>query len=123
LLALLGEHYRLSPAVEARGAAPAEVWQVEPDADQPGGRIGVIASVTAPFCGACDRTRITADGQLRTCLFSTRETDLRGALRAGADDEQLAALWQGSHAAKAASHGIGEPGFTQPVRTMSAIGG
>lgn len=123
ILGLLGERYRLSPAVRPRGSAPAELWRVEPDASQPGGVVGVIASVTAPFCGACDRTRITADGQLRTCLFSRTETDLRGPLRAGASDDDLASLWAGAHAVKAASHGIGEPGFVPPARTMSAIGG
>ena len=123
ILALLGERYSLSEASLARGSAPAELWRVAADADQPGGTIGVIASVTAPFCAACDRTRITADGQLRTCLFSTTETDLRSPLRDGADDDALAAVWMGAHARKAASHGIGEPGFTPPTRTMSAIGG
>lgn len=94
-----------------------------PDATQPGGHLGVIASVTAPFCGACDRTRITADGQMRTCLFSRTETDLRTPLRAGAPDEEIAELWAGAQGRKAAAHGIGEAGFVQPARTMSAIGG
>lgn len=123
LLALLRQRFRLAPASEERGGAPAELWQVEPDADQPGGLIGVIPSVTAPFCGACDRTRITADGQIRTCLFSRTETDLRTPLRAGASDRELAELWAGAQGRKAAAHGIGEPGFVQPSRTMSAIGG
>ena len=79
--------------------------------------------MTAPFCAACDRTRLTADGQIRTCLFSHTETDLRTPLRAGADDAALVDLWSGAHATKAAGHGIGEKGFHQPVRTMSAIGG
>jgi len=85
--------------------------------------VGVIASVTAPFCGACDRTRLTADGQLRTCLFSHTETDLRTALRAGASDEDLAGLWLGAHREKSAGHGIGMAGFQQPARNMSSIGG
>ncbi len=123
ILTLLAQRYTLSPAAEPRGAAPAELWQVAPDATQPGGLLGVIPSVTAPFCGACDRTRITADGQLRTCLFSRTETDLRAALRGGASDDELAQLWAGAQSLKAAAHGIGEPGFVQPARTMSAIGG
>ena len=123
ILALLNERFTLSPAAEPRGAAPAELWQVEPDASQRGGLIGVIPSVTAPFCGSCDRTRLTADGQLRTCLFSRTELDLRGPLRAGASDLELAELWTGAHSRKAAAHAIGEPGFVQPDRTMSAIGG
>ncbi|MBK8448367.1 MAG: GTP 3',8-cyclase MoaA [Micropruina sp.] len=123
ILTLLAQRYTLSTAAEPRGAAPAELWQVAPDATQPGGLLGVIPSVTAPFCGACDRTRITADGQLRTCLFSRTETDLRAALRGGASDDELAQLWAGAQSRKAAAHGIGEPGFVQPARTMSAIGG
>ncbi|MFT4217239.1 MAG: GTP 3',8-cyclase MoaA [Micropruina sp.] len=123
ILARLRERFTLRPAAEPRGTAPAELWQVAPDASQPGGRIGVIPSVTAPFCGACDRTRITADGQLRTCLFSRTETDLRTPLRDGASDAELAAIWAGAQSRKAAAHGIGEPGFVPPARTMSAIGG
>lgn len=123
ILALLAERFTLTAAVEPRGAAPAELWRVLPDATQPGGHLGVIASVTAPFCGACDRTRITADGQMRTCLFSRTETDLRTPLRAGAPDEEIAELWAGAQGRKAAAHGIGEAGFVQPARTMSAIGG
>jgi len=83
----------------------------------------VIASVTAPFCAACDRTRLTADGQVRTCLFSLTETDLRTPLRAGATDEELADLWTGAHESKWAGHSIGRADFRQPDRTMSAIGG
>ncbi len=123
ILGLLGGRFRLNPEVEPRGAAPAELWRVDPDDTQPGGTIGVIASVTSPFCAACDRTRVTADGQIRTCLFARTETDLRTPLRSGASDEEIAQLWQGAHAAKAAAHGIGEPDFVQPARTMSAIGG
>jgi cyclic pyranopterin phosphate synthase len=122
VLALLEEHFTLTPAPR-RGSAPAAEWLVAGDDCHPAGTIGVIASVTAPFCGACDRTRLTADGQLRTCLFAHTETDLRGALRAGADDAELAALWLGAHRGKAAGHGIGAAGFRQPARTMSSIGG
>ena len=123
ILALLGERFALTPAAEPRGAAPAELWQVAPDDTQPGGLVGVIPTVTSPFCAACDRTRITADGQIRTCLFSRTETDLRTPLRAGASDLEIAELWAGAQGRKAAAHGIGEPGFVQPTRTMSAIGG
>ncbi len=122
VLALLGEHFTLT-AEGHRGSAPAQEWLVAGDACHPGGRVGVIASVTAPFCGACDRTRLTADGQLRTCLFAHTETDLRTPLRAGADDGELAALWLGAHQRKAAGHGIDTAGFRPPARTMSSIGG
>ncbi len=123
ILDLLAGRFTLTQASEPRGSAPAELWQVAPDASQPGGLLGVIPSVSAPFCGACDRTRITADGQLRTCLFSRTETDLRTPLRGGASDREIAELWAGAQGRKAAAHAIGEPGFVQPNRTMSAIGG
>ncbi|HJE51917.1 MAG TPA: GTP 3',8-cyclase MoaA, partial [Tessaracoccus flavescens] len=123
ILAALGERFTLTPLDEPRGAAPAEVWAVAPDATQPGGRLGVIASVTNPFCGACDRTRITSDGQVRTCLFSRTETDLRAILRGGGTDDDIADAWLGAHRAKPRAHGIDEPGFEQPDRPMSAIGG
>jgi len=122
ILELLGEHFALSPA-DGRGSAPAQEWLVAAGDCHPAGRVGVIASVTAPFCAACDRTRLTADGQVRTCLFSLTEIDLRGPLRAGASDPELAELWVGAHAGKWAGHQIGRAGFTQPARTMSAIGG
>lgn len=117
---------RLSPAFdlaaeddETRGSAPAETFLVD------GGpaKVGVIGSVTRPFCGACDRVRLTADGQIRNCLFAREESDLRAALRDGATDEELAARWTASVAAKRAGHGIDDPSFLQPVRPMSAIGG
>jgi cyclic pyranopterin phosphate synthase len=85
--------------------------------------VGIIASVSEPFCAACDRTRLTADGQVRNCLFSEVETDLRGPLRAGASDEELAALIQGEMWRKRRGHGIGDPDFRQPDRPMSSIGG
>ncbi len=122
ILALLDTHFELTPA-PGRGSAPAEEWLVAAGACHPAGTLGVIASVTGPFCAACDRTRVTADGQLRTCLFSHTETDLRTPLRAGADDDELADLWVGGHQQKAAGHGIGRAGFRPPERTMSAIGG
>ena len=121
ILAQLRTRFALTEAKE-RGTAPAQEWLASAKG-LPSGRIGVIASVTAPFCAACDRTRLTADGQLRTCLFAHTETDLRTPLREGAGDAELAALWQAAHLGKAAGHGIGRPGFHQPARTMSAIGG
>jgi cyclic pyranopterin phosphate synthase len=122
ILGLLRTEFELTPA-PARGSAPAEEWLVAASGDRPAGRVGVIASVTAPFCGACDRTRLTADGQVRNCLFAHTETDLRTALRDGASDEELADLWRGAHLTKAAGHGIGSKGFHQPERGMSSIGG
>jgi cyclic pyranopterin phosphate synthase len=118
--ARLAEHFTLTPLPAAdRGSAPAERFLVD------GGpqTVGIIASVTAPFCAACDRTRLTADGQVRNCLFSRVETDLRGPLRDGASDEDLAALIQGEMWRKARGHGIGSKDFVQPDRPMSAIGG
>lgn len=102
-----------------RGSAPAERWLVD------GGphRVGVIASVTRPFCRACDRTRLTADGQVRTCLFAREETDLRGALRSDAPDEEIARIWTLAMWGKKAGSGLDEPSFLQPDRPMSAIGG
>ena len=87
------------------------------------GDVGVIASVSEPFCGSCDRVRVTPDGKLRTCLFSTWETDLKGPMRAGASDAEIAALFRGAVARKEAGHGINRPDFVKPGRTMHAIGG
>jgi len=103
----------------ARGSAPAETFLVD------GGpaRVGVIASVTRPFCGSCDRVRLTADGQVRNCLFARSESDLRSALRSGASDEEIALRWQAAVASKLPGHGINDPSFLQPDRPMSAIGG
>ncbi len=122
ILGLLRAQFELTPAA-ARGSAPAEEWLVAASGDRPAGRVGVIASVSAPFCGACDRTRLTADGQVRNCLFAHSETDLRTPLRDGASDLELANLWRGAHLSKAAGHGIGNTGFHQPERGMSSIGG
>jgi cyclic pyranopterin phosphate synthase len=104
---------------QVRGSAPAETWLVDGGPE----RVGVIGSVTRPFCGNCDRVRLTADGQLRNCLFAREESDLRGPLRAGADDAQLAARMRAALGAKRAGHGIDDPAFLQPARPMSAIGG
>jgi cyclic pyranopterin phosphate synthase len=131
ILTALTEEFRLTPADPAsRGAAPAETWWVaRPDGSPvptPAGtsaRVGIVASVTRPFCGDCDRTRLTADGQVRNCLFARTETDLRQLLRSGADDEQIAATWRGAMWVKRAGHGIDKQSFLQPQRPMSAIGG
>lgn len=112
----------LVPA-EGRGSAPAEVFAVSAPDIPAGAVIGVVGSVTAPFCSACDRVRLTADGQWRSCLFATTETDLRGPMREGASDDDLALLMVGDTALKGPGHGIDEPGFAQPARPMSAIGG
>jgi cyclic pyranopterin phosphate synthase len=119
ILASLEREFTLAPASEPRGSAPAELWTVD------GGpaTVGVIASVTRPFCGDCDRVRLTADGQVRNCLFAREESDLRTALRAGASDEDLADRWVVAMRGKRAGHGIDDPTFLQPDRPMSAIGG
>jgi cyclic pyranopterin phosphate synthase len=119
ILRKLSAAYELTPSEEPRGSAPAEKWLVN------GGPavVGVIGSVTRPFCGDCDRTRLTADGQVRTCLFSNTETDLRDAMRAGASDDELAERWRAAMWGKLAGHEINADGFAQPIRPMSAIGG
>ncbi|SDJ74102.1 cyclic pyranopterin monophosphate synthase subunit MoaA [Nocardioides sp. YR527] len=118
-LAALSAAFELTPAQEPRGSAPAELFYVD------GGpaKVGIIASVTRPFCGDCDRVRLTADGQVRDCLFARSESDLRTPLRAGASDADLAARWVTAMAGKRAGHGIDDLGFLQPDRPMSAIGG
>jgi GTP 3',8-cyclase len=87
------------------------------------GRIGFINPVSEPFCGDCNRIRLTADGRLRTCLFSLNETDLRGPMREGASDAQVQQLIRDAVWRKELKHHVGEPGFVQPARSMSAIGG
>ena len=120
ILAALDREFTLIPDdPRQRGSAPAEAFLV----DSGPARVGVIASVTRPFCGTCDRVRLTADGQVRNCLFARSESDLRGPLRAGADDAELAAAWRRAVAAKLPGHGINDPSFLQPDRPMSAIGG
>ncbi len=116
----LTQEFDLTPDDPAsRGSAPAETFLVN------GGpaRVGVIGSVTRPFCADCDRVRLTADGQVRNCLFAREESDLRDAMRDGASDEELVQRWQAAVWAKKAGHGINDPGFLQPTRPMSAIGG
>ncbi|MBO0773307.1 MAG: GTP 3',8-cyclase MoaA, partial [Actinobacteria bacterium] len=120
ILAALSAEFVLTPDdPAARGSAPAESFLVD------GGpaRVGVIGSVTRPFCGTCDRVRLTADGQVRNCLFAREESNLRDPMRAGASDEELARRWQQAVASKLPGHGINDPGFLQPARPMSAIGG
>ncbi len=120
ILAALTAGYALTPErADTRGSAPAETWLV----DGGPGRVGVIGSVSRPFCAACDRVRLTADGQIRNCLFAREESDLRRPLRAGASDAELAEVMLASLWAKKAGHGIDDASFLQPVRPMSAIGG
>ncbi|OSC39481.1 GTP 3',8-cyclase MoaA [Mycobacterium decipiens] len=123
VLAALRPHFNLRPDPAPRGSAPAELWLVDAGPNAPSGRFGVIASVSHAFCSTCDRTRLTADGQIRSCLFSTEETDLRGLLRGGADDGAIEAAWRTAMWGKPAGHGINDPDFIQPDRPMSAIGG
>jgi cyclic pyranopterin phosphate synthase len=120
ILAALSREFTLTPDDPGqRGSAPAEAFVI----DAGPARVGVIASVTRPFCGTCDRVRLTADGQVRNCLFARTESDLRGPLRAGASDADLAGRWQRAVAGKLPGHGINDPSFLQPDRPMSAIGG
>jgi cyclic pyranopterin phosphate synthase len=119
ILARLTATHTLVPDVEERGAAPAERWLV----DGTGLTVGVIASVTRSFCGACDRTRLTADGQIRNCLFAREESDLRTPLREGASGRRSRCRWRIATLTKLPGHGIDDPSFLQPSRPMSAIGG
>ncbi len=116
-------------------AAIEEHWPLEPEPREPSatarvyhfadgrGRIGFINPVSEPFCGDCNRIRLTADGRLRTCLFSLNETDLRGPMRAGAGDDELVQVIREAVWRKELKHQVNEPGFIQPSRTMSSIGG
>lgn len=118
MASLSGAGFVLTP-VDDPGPAPARRWDVN------GGlaEVGIVASVTRPFCGTCNRLRLTADGQWRNCLFAHGETDLRTPLRAGATDAELARLMAEGVAGKLPGHGIDDPTFLQPPRPMSAIGG
>lgn len=102
-----------------RGAAPADRWEYNDGK----GTVGVIPSVSHPFCGDCDRVRLTSDGQFRTCLFSTDESDLRALLRNGGTDDDIAAVIEKAVGAKWAGHHINQVNFIRPKRTMSQIGG
>ena len=117
--AMIARRWPLEPMTRERPSAPAERWRFADGA----GEVQFVSSVTAPFCAACDRLRLTADGRLRTCLFSETETDMLGPLRAGADDEELAAIARTAVAAKPPGHGIGREGWSYGGRPMSMIGG
>ena len=119
VLARIGERFPLLP-LEHDERAPATSYRF---ADGAPGTVGVIASVTEPFCDACDRMRLTADGQFRSCLFALDETNLRDPLRGGAGDDELERLIRAAMWEKWAGHRINHPDFVQPGRTMSAIGG
>lgn len=127
---ILSQRFRLAPDQRARDGAPAERFEVRsPDGDDALlGTVGIIASVTEPFCADCKRTRITAEGKVMSCLFSHEEVDLRALLRTGAPDEQVALRWQEAMWLKPKAHGMDHAGlgaadFVQPDRSMSAIGG
>ena len=121
ILDTLRTRFSLEPAEAPRGSAPAALWHATDGSLD--GYIGVIAAVTHPFCGDCDRTRLTTDGAVRNCLFAREETSLRDLMRSGASDDELATAWQECMSVKKAGHGIDSPLFIQPDRTMSAIGG
>lgn len=125
IFALLEPRFVLTPDEVPRAGAPAEKFLVSrrEDPETIVGTVGIIASVTRPFCADCTRTRLTAEGRVRTCLFSRTEVDLLTAMRSGASDEAIANLWKGAHWAKLAGHGMDSEGFEQPQRPMSAIGG
>jgi cyclic pyranopterin phosphate synthase len=118
ILEQLTREFDLEPYGD-RGSSPAQEFLVD------GGptTVGVIASVTAPFCGACDRVRLTADGQIRNCLFARDESDLLSLLRGNGTDEDIARMLRSNIEMKLPGHGINDPGFLQPDRPMSAIGG
>ncbi|HVE75175.1 MAG TPA: GTP 3',8-cyclase MoaA [Actinomycetota bacterium] len=118
IISTIGKHFELEPV--QRGVEPASVWRFSDGAP---GSVGVIASVTAPFCGTCNRIRITADGQFRTCLFSLVETDLRKLIRTGADDDEIAGSVRSAVSRKESGHLINSPDFVRPERSMSMIGG
>ena len=118
IVSAISEVFPLTP-VPARGAAPADRWSYNDGK----GMIGVIPSVSHPFCSDCDRVRLTSDGQFRTCLFATDETDLRGLLRNGGSDADIAAVIREAVSAKWAGHQINQVNFIRPKRTMSQIGG
>ena len=118
IVARIDAVFPLEP-LPARGAAPADRWRYRDG----GGTVGVIPTVTKPFCGDCDRVRLTADGQFRTCLFATDETDLRAAMRRGASDDDLARRIESAVGGKWAGHRIHQVDFVRPRRSMSQIGG
>lgn len=119
LLDVLGSRFTLTEPHRDDPSSPAEEWLVD------GGpaTVGIIASVTRAFCAACDRTRLTAEGTVRSCLFGDDETDLRGLLRGGADDAEIADRWRAAMWGKQAGHGMASADFVRPTRSMGAIGG
>ena len=120
----LSTRYELIPAGRDDPSAPAELWEVAGHfVDGRPATVGVIATVTRNFCAACDRTRLTAEGTVRSCLFSDDETDVLGVLRSGAPDSEIADVWRGAMWGKQAGHGIGGTAFHRPKRSMGAIGG
>ncbi len=119
ILAQLDAAFPLEPEPGDDPSAPARTFRYRDG----GGRVGVIASVTKPFCGTCDRIRLTADGQVRTCLFAHTEYDFRKLMRAGGSDDEIEALLRAAVLRKLPGHLISQPGFVQPARGMSAIGG
>ncbi|MDB6052942.1 MAG: 3,8-cyclase [Verrucomicrobiales bacterium] len=119
ILEVVKRHFELTPKIPVNASETAKRWGF-PDGK---GELGIIAPVSEPFCGHCNRLRLTADGQLRTCLFSLNEHDLRGVLRAGSSDEEVALYAQSVVLQKEAGHRIGQKDFAQPLRTMSCIGG
>lgn len=119
IVRIIDERWPLEEMPVADPAAPAERFSFVDGA----GEIGVIASVTRPFCGTCDRVRLTADGAARNCLFARRETSVRDVMRSGGTDAQLAALLRQEIWMKLPGHGINDPGFIRPYRSMSMIGG
>jgi cyclic pyranopterin phosphate synthase len=108
-----------SVVTDRANVAPATVYEFTDG----GGRVGVVATVTQPFCGSCNRLRLTADGAVRNCLFSDDELSVRDLLRAGGSDEEVALVLRRAVWGKRAGHGIGDPAFLRPVRSMSMIGG
>jgi cyclic pyranopterin phosphate synthase len=119
IVAAIGAEFPIEPARVTDPSAPATLYNYLDGR----GSVGVIASVTRPFCGHCDRIRLTADGQIRTCLFSLKEYDFRNAMRAGASDDEIVALLRAAVWRKEPGHLINSPFFKQPDRGMSAIGG
>jgi cyclic pyranopterin phosphate synthase len=119
LLDVLGARFTLTEPHRDDPSAPAEEWLVDGGPET----VGIIASVTRSFCEACDRTRLTAEGTVRSCLFGDDETDLRALLREGADDAAIADRWRAAQWNKQAGHGISRPDFVRPLRSMGAIGG
>jgi cyclic pyranopterin phosphate synthase len=123
ILDLLAVEYDVVPDEEPRGSQPAERFRVRTREGVDLGTVGIIGSVTRPFCAACDRVRITADGAVRNCLFARDEHPLRDIVRSGGTDDDIAEVFLSAMRVKKAGHGIGDPGFVQPDRPMSAIGG